>query len=148
MTVRDDLLPLVYSVRAIPGQFGLRVHTVDVRVTTWTGAHPGDGAEYDVTTTPITESDGQPPKVRFLTDEEIAVGQLATGTVEVGPITPSHGTDGGTDLAVLKPEDEGTVVHYILTGPEFPTGAVFERHAIKTDRALHYMLTLRPVSEK
>lgn len=145
--VRDSLRQLAWNIRAIPGRdFGIRPYTLHVRVTTYAGDHVGDGTE-TATTTPITEADGQPPKVRFLNDEQRALGGLPDGTVEVGPITPSH-PGGGTDLAILTPSTEGTVVHYILTGPEHPTGASYLLHAVKTDRALRYMLTLKPVAEK
>lgn len=147
MTVRDDLLPIVYSVRAIPGQFGIRMYSLTVRVSSWSGAHPGDGIETVVSTTAITEAGGQPPKVRFLNDEERALGGLPDGTVDVGPITPDH-PGGGTSLAVLAPSTDGTIVHYILTGPDMPTGATFERVSIGTDHALHYTLRLKPVAEK
>jgi hypothetical protein len=144
---RDDMRALCYSVRSLPGGlFDMRPYSVAVRVTTWSGSHPGDGTE-TATSTAITEANGQPPKVRFLNDEEIALGGLPSGSVEVGPITPDF-PGGGTALSTLAPASPASTVHYILTGPEFPTGAVFERASVRTDRAFHYLITLKPVSAK
>jgi hypothetical protein len=145
MGFRDDMRALTYNVRSIPGlTFEMRPYTVHVRVTTWSGTHPGDGTE-TATSTAITEAGGQPPKVRWLSDEEKALGTLPDGTVEVGPITPDFGS-GGTALSVLAPSTAGSTVHYILTGPEHPNGGVYERAGVRTDRAFHYLLTLKPVS--
>lgn len=145
MGFRDDMRSLAYNVRSIPGAlFEMRPYTVAVRVTTWSGTHPGDGTE-TATSTPITEANGQPPKVRFLNDEERALGGLPEGTIEVGNITPDF-PGGGTALSVLAPATVGSTVHYILTGPEFPNGAVYERVGVGTDHAFHYTLTLKPVS--
>lgn len=50
MALPDDLLPLVESLRGLPGQLGFRPYTsVAIRTRTWTGAEPGDGTSSDVT---------------------------------------------------------------------------------------------------
>lgn len=144
MGFRDDVRAIAYAARAIPGLLEMRPYSVAVRVTTWSGSHVGDGTE-TATTTSITEANGANPKVRWLSGEDRALNGLPDGSVEVGPITPEH-SGGGTALSALAPSTPGTTVHYILTGPEHPNGGVYERVGVRTDRAFHYMLTLKPVS--
>jgi hypothetical protein len=143
---RDDVRAIAYAARSIPGTLEMRPYSVAVRVTNYSGAHVGDGAETQ-TVTPITEANGQNPKVRWLSSEEIALSGLPNGSVEVGPCTPDF-PGGGTSVSTLAPVTPNTTVHYILTGPEFPTGATYERAGLRTDRAFHYTLTLKPVSAK
>lgn len=149
MTFRDDIRALAYSVRQIPGDLGVRPYTVSVSVSTWSGATPGEGTE-DVTVTAITEANGQPPKVRWLTDEERALGGYADAVIEVGPITPDF-PGGGTSWAVLTQSAAaavpGTVIRYVLTGPEFPSGANFERVGGTSDRTFNYKLRLQRVAD-
>jgi len=133
-------------VRAIPGQaFGLRPYTVSVVRRSWSGSYAGEGT-VTTTTTAIVESGGQPPKVRFVNDETRALGQLDSGSIEVGPITPDF-AGGGTSAAVLEQSSAaaGELVHYLVTGPSFPDGAHFRLIDIRTDRALRYMVRLAPV---
>lgn len=144
MTLRDDLLPLINEIRSIPGQLGLRPYSVAIVIGTWSGTYVGRGSE-DTETAEITEANGQPPKVRFPNDEQIALGNLGKGDAIVGPITPDH-SGGGTPLSDLVPAvQSGQTVHAILTGPAYPTGARFRIKDVKTDRALHWTLTLTPV---
>jgi hypothetical protein len=147
MALRDDLLPLVSSVRSIAGQIGIRMHSVAIVSGSWSGDHTGDGTE-DQTATAITEAGGHPPKVRWLNDEQIAVGQLAKGTVEIGPITPSF-PGGGTDLATLVGAalTRGETIHLRITGPAHPDGALYRVIDIRADRAFRYMLKASPTSE-
>jgi len=143
MALADDLKPIVFSIRAIPGQFGLRPHTVAVRDTSWDGPHTGDG-EPTETWTSITESGGHPPKVRWLRDDEVAVGGLASGTVEVGPITPEL----GVPILLLQGDalSAGDTHQLLITGPNHPNGAIYAIKRIECDRALHYKIQAAPVS--
>jgi hypothetical protein len=137
---RNSLRKLAHTIRGIPDQLGWRPYTVSIETRSWDGGERGEGAE-TVTTTAITEANGHPPKVRFLTSEEIALGGYSQGTLEIGPITPDFGS-GGTSLdtlAPLSPSDD-TIVHYIITGPEFPNGARFRKADVETHRAGHYLL--------
>lgn len=147
MALADSLKPLAHRIRAIPGRLGIRPYRIHVVIGEWSGAVLGEGVGTS-TTLEITEHGGYPPKVRFLNDEEIAIGSLPRGSVEVGPITPDH-AGGGTSWATLAgaAAERGETVTYVLTGPEFPTGARFQRTAGQTDRALHYKITLQPMSE-
>jgi hypothetical protein len=145
MGFRDDLRALAYSVRSIPGQLEMRPYSVAIRTGTWSGTYTGRGTGVSVDN-PITEANGQNPKVRFLNGEEIALGQLDSGAVEIGPVTPSF-PGGGTDLSELLPAlADGQTLHVVLTGPKFPDGALFRITDIRTDRAFHYMITAQPVA--
>ncbi len=146
MALADTLKPILYSVRAIPGQLGLRPYSVAVLATTYSGANTGRGDSITELTA-ITEADGQPPKVRQLNTEELALGGLGKGSLRIGPITPGH-TGGGTPIETLKPSLlAGQTLHVIVTGPEYPNGSKFLLKDIETDRALHFTLTVEPVSE-
>lgn len=148
MTLADDLKPLLHSARAIAGDLGLRPYSVQVQVVAYSGNYAGEGTVTEGTTA-IVEANGQPPKVRALDDEERAIGGLPDGTWEIGPITPDH-AGGGISFATLIGDTatDGEQVHYILTGPEFPSGARFVRQSVTSDRALHYMLRVRPLVDR
>jgi hypothetical protein len=140
----EKLRPTVYKGRAIAGKLGFRPYTVQLVTASWTGTHTGDGQRYD-TFTPITEAESQPPKVRWLKDDEIAVGNIPSGTVEIGPITPAF-AGGGTDLALLAEElTRGSTRYVVITGPKHPSGARYRLTRIDAQRALRYMLRAEPV---
>ena len=146
MTLRDQLLPLLFGVRAIPGQLGLRNYTVAILCGTWSGTNTGRGDTIDESI-PVTEGGGQPPKVRQVSTEELALGSLGKGSIRIGPITPGF-PGGGNPLENLKPcVNAGQTLHVVLTGPEYPNGAKFLIKDVQTDRALHWTLTCEPVSE-
>jgi hypothetical protein len=147
MGFRDDIRELAYELRSLPGaEFEIRPYTVAVVTRTFTGNHIGEGAE-SATTTPITEANGQPPRVRILDDEQLALGGVPRGSVEVGPITPEF-PGGGTTWAVLSGAgaDPGELFYYVLTGPEYPNGARFLFVAGFTDKTFGYRVRLRPAS--
>jgi len=146
MSFRDSLRELCHSIRAIPGQLGIRPYSVAAVSACWSGDERGEGIE-DETSIAITEADGQPPKVRELSSEQLAVGGYDKGTIEVGPITPDF-PGSGTLLSTLEqdPEDN-TLVYFIITGPEYPSGQRFVLVELKTDRAFHYKMTLRRSSD-
>ena len=142
MGFRDDIRKLCYDLRAIPGRdFEIRPYRVQVVLRQWSGSEPGEGTE-TVTTIDITESDNQPPKVRWLSDEEIAVGGYEAATVEVGPITPDF-PGGGTAVSVLGQDPPpNCLFDYVLTGPESPDGAIYRLKALKSDKTFGYRVTL------
>ncbi len=145
MTLADDLLPTVYEGRAIAGELGFRPHTVALVVRQSEGPYTGDGAIAEVVTA-ITEAGGQPPRVRWLDDEEIAVGGLSSGTIEVGAITPEH-SGGGTALSLLDGSEleTGDVRLLRITGPHHPDGADYRIIGITAERPLRIMLRAVPV---
>lgn len=142
MSLADALKPALYSARSIAGKLGLRPHTVSIVTATWSGSVTGEGTE-TTTTTPIVEGNGQPPKVRLVKSDEIALGNLAEGTIDIGPITPEL----GAALAALNATAlaTGGTRHLIVTGPD----GVAVKHKILdigTDHALHYTIRSSPVA--
>lgn len=146
MTFADTLKPLLWSIRAIPGQLGLRPYSASLVNGVNLGAHTGDqaGAYEEI---PIVESGDQPPRIRQLSDEEIALANLGTGLWKIGPFTPDF-TTGGTAIADMLGTslDTGDTRYVKLTGPAFPNGALFRVVKIGHDHAMHYDLTLAPSS--
>lgn len=145
MAFADDFLPTLASIRAIPGQFGLRPHRVYLVVSSTSGTYPGDGQRDDILTE-LVEGDSQPPKVRWPKDEDVAMGLVPKGQATIGPITPAFST-GGTDLSDLSGVDllAGDVRLLRITGPSHPDGADYRIVSVKADRAMHYMITAIPV---
>jgi hypothetical protein len=140
MSFASDLLPAMAAFRAIPGALGLRPNRVYVAIRTWTGTAVGEGT-YTEVATELSES-GQPPKVRDLSGEVIAVNNLESGTIEVGPLTPTH-TGGGVAVATL----EGTLTakQERLLKVVGPDGTRYMRIAdVSCDRALHYTVRAEP----
>lgn len=145
MSLVTELRKTLYAARSIAGRLGFRVHTVALVHRYSMGEHTGD---VDLSNTvPITEQDGYPPKTTWLDDEELALGSLPTGTVEIGPITPAF-PGGGTDLSSLTGSllTGGDVLHLLITGPNHPEGAFYKIKDVKADRALNYKIRATPVS--
>jgi hypothetical protein len=133
----DDILPIAYSARAIAGQLGFRPHTVALVNTAWSGDHIGDGIPASETQA-LTESGGQPPKVRWLNDEERALANagIGEGVVEVGPITPI-----GDSLAALTESMvNGQTRMLLITGAKHPNGALYRITDVDQQKALRIMI--------
>lgn len=149
MGLVSSLRKTLYNARSVA--YGLdrefRPHSVEVVQILNGGAHPGAGSDATVITT-IREARNSPPRVRTMSDEERAVGALADGTLEIGPITPAF-PGGGTDLSILDGRDLETndQLYIRITGPMNPDGALYKIKNRVTDRALRYMLQVTPVSE-
>jgi hypothetical protein len=140
-------LPVAYAKRGIAGRLGIRPHTVAIVDRAWSGDHPGDGIEA-AETTPITEGGGEPPKVRWLNDEQLALANLVGDQVAmIGPVTPKH-PGGGTDLSVLTGADlTNGEAHYVkITGPRHPDGALYRVLEVRAEKALRYMIRAKAVS--
>lgn len=109
MTLRDDLLPALDTLRTIPADLGLRANVVQVRVRTYSGAVNADGTTLSSTTTTTLSP---APKVRRLSEGQgsyfgggtldASNGTALAEELEVGPITPDYAT-GGYTLAELAP---------------------------------------------
>lgn len=147
MAFLDDLRSIATRARAIPGSLGLRPYTVAVLRRAWSGEHLGEGMRVE-TTTALTEHDGQPPKVRWLSSEQMALAGYEQATIEIGPMTP-QGADGGVLLSDLTASDVGrrTEVFFVITGPEFPDGAKFVAVNVRHDRAIHYTVRAQRVAD-
>lgn len=146
MTWVSDVLPSMEAIRAIPGSMGLRPHRCFVVVRTWTGSDVGEGT-YSDSETELLESD-QPPHVRTLSGEEIAVNQLPSDTLQIGNMTPTHsGGAGGTDLDLFESTLAANQERWIkLVGPNSD-----ERRMriveVGKDSALHYTLRIAPLQK-
>jgi len=146
--MRDRYRRIAHRHRSIPGAHGLREHSLSVRLATSDGTHAGDGG-ITGDWTDITESGGTSPRVRWANDEQIALGQLERGTAIVGPITPSF-SGGGTLLATLTGADAiaKQALQFRITGPRHPDGAIYALLDSNEERALHYKIRLRPVTDQ
>jgi len=148
MTIANSLKPLVRAIRGIPGVFGLRTHRVFVIASRFTGPYTGDGSRSN-TEFELTEGSSRtPPKVRWLKSDEIAVGGLAAGTVEVGPITPD--LDGYTEIidAIAATKLGTGDLRYIkLIGPNHPNGANYRVTDAAFESAMHFTLKCSPVED-
>jgi len=137
---------IAQKLRAIPGKLGLRAYTVQRVLRQWDGARAGEG-NLTETVTQIVVGEGQPPQVRWLTDEELALGGFDKGTVKVGPVTPTT-PGGGYETEFLRPfPPPNTLLHYVLTGPEYPRGANFGLARIDTERSIGIDLYLTRIAD-
>ena len=145
MALADDLKPVIDSIRAIPGQLGLRPNRVFLVEGSWSGDYTGELNEVRDTTELLVGD--QPPKVRRLNDEQLAVGELAEGAIEVGPVTPSY-TGGGVSVADLigSALTNGETLILRLVGPEGTTHYRITKRFF--DRAMHYKIQAEPVSKE
>lgn len=145
MTFASDLLPAIGTIRSIPGAMGIRPYRVYIRSGAWSGTYTGDKS-VTVTETEVTEH-GHPPKVRFVADEEVALGSVARGSCTIGPITPSH-SGGGTAIALLEGSSlvVGQTLHARLVHSD-GSETRFRVTDVNKERALHYTMTCEPVSD-
>lgn len=145
-TLAEQLRKTCYAVRAIPGALGLRPHTVEIVTGVWSGSHTGEGLVTEGST-PLVEANNQPPKLRWLTQEERALGDLAEGSVVIGPVTPAFqgiGIDiGAFNAAAL---GRGQTLHLKITGPQHPRGAIYRITNLSADHSMHYTITAAPVA--
>lgn len=150
---KDSLLPVVESIRGIPGQLGLRVFTVAGVVTkTYSGPRIGQGS---VATTEVDLSVAfgmQPPKVRQLSQEDIvrSGGELETVQFEIGPVTPNF-AGGGFAYSVFEPVTTSslTEVFFRIVGPGTQTdGDWFVKTSAKRDRPFRFMVTVKKTAAR
>jgi hypothetical protein len=161
--VDDELLGDLDEIRGIPGELGLRPFSVQLEITTWTGARaglPGPGTGGSTVAVVALYNTGpnpqvatvQPVQVRQLTRQEvISSGGLYTNRdLKVGPLTPQFAAaltqpGGGYLSGNLDPEATitATEIYWRVTGPGFPAaGAIFEKLG-QESTALHHYLILR-----
>lgn len=146
MSFADEFRQIADECRAIPNEFGLREHTVDVIVTQTSGGVPWADESGQQTITPITVYGGAPPKVRFPTQREISLGMMSEGSVTVGPFTPDYGV-GGIDRELFTGSQLETGDGYAvrITGPQHPNGCMYRVKNSNVDRALQVTLVCVPV---
>ena len=141
MTLADDLISVARNARGIAGSLGFRVHTVAVLVQYFAGQHVGEEHQGDALT-PVTEANGQPPRVRSLTTEEIALGNFPAGSLSIGPITPAFPGGGTPDALLAGKLPENATRYVVLTGPMFPDGAKLTIERVTADKPLRRMLVV------
>lgn len=144
MTLADDLLGVARNARGIAGEKGFRVHSV-ARITRFKGSNIRNVVGDEVVAIAEGAALDQPPRVRWMTEEEIAVGSLAKGTIEIGAITPSDALD-----AWLRGDDMGAGdERYIrITGPHTrPSGDLYRVKSWNAARPLRRMIQAEPVEQ-
>ena len=146
MTLRDDLLPVFDSVRALMADLDFRRYDIVRRVTTWSGERIGDGSPTE-TDLPLTlDASGRRIKVKRLTSHEVVSsgGKYAAGDFRIGPLTPTF-DGGGVDPSLFNPA-VGTApqeVSFQLTGPGMEDGAWFKLIDTETEKNFGYYFVLR-----
>jgi hypothetical protein len=143
MALADDLKTLARNVRAIPGQFGIRPHRVYLVTDEWDGPYYGDGA-LTREQVELVEGDNQPPKVRQLNDERRALGDLAGGSVEIGPVTPPDA--GSVAASAFRGADLTNGFNGLKLRIVGPTGdALYVIKGLDLSRAIHWTITAEPL---
>lgn len=145
MSFVSDLLGDIDSIRAIPGELGLRPYTVVVRVRTWSGGVVGRGTKSDTDTQLLVGR--QSPKCRRVAFKETvaAGGKYQEGDYRIGPMTPDFAGGGVSFATMAPPTATGAEVYYRVLGPDTPTtGTWCTVVGEEADHALHRYLVVRP----
>lgn len=153
MAFRDDLLPEVDDIRAIPGEFGLRRYRVWVVTTTFTGSRPGMPGAQETRTEVELLVNGQPPKVRNVRSRDVIAGIAEASTIEleIGPVTPEFAGGGHytSDLVLSTPQGVTSTVTYLVKGPGMPpSGLVCKRVFDNVDKPFRYMIHVAGTGRK
>jgi hypothetical protein len=130
MSLRDDLVPVVDELRALPDELGFRPYTTVIRTTTWTGGEPGRGTRQttDLTISPV-------PKVSDVPERLIhaAPGKYEQGDRFVSKISATYTRAQltGGDVAA------GVEVVWLIDGEEYTLVGTPE------ERPLEWRVTVR-----
>ena len=124
----NDIRKLADGIRGnVPGNLGLRPHTVTIRVRTWSGARGGLGTKTDVDTV-ISNAGNFGPRVKQVSAKDVIAsgGLYESGDYTIGPISRDYVTGGVTDAA-LDPSTTSTAreVLFLVDGPGFPSGGAW-----------------------
>lgn len=151
MSFRTDLLPDLDTIRGIPGELGLRRHSVIVRVKTSSGTRPGVvGATTTTVDTPLKVGNGsQNPKVKEINVRDVVAsgGLYAAGDYRIGPVTHAW-AGGGVATATVDPAttSTGREVFYLIEGDGMPTGgALCKRISDETLPNFHINIVVRRI---
>lgn len=150
MALKDDLLPLVDTLRAIPGELGFRPYQVWVRKVVWSGARVGLGSA-SVTETRLLVG-GRDPKVREIRSKDVVAGSVeySDADYEIGPLTPEF-AGGGVAESTINPTKNGqpTEVTFLVKGPGMPTeGLICQRVESDLHRPLRAVIKVRSTGRK
>lgn len=142
---RDRYQRIANRARRIPGEHGLRPHTVTLVAATTNGTtgYTGDGTRTEVDTV-IEHKGGGAPKVRWAKDQDVAMGVVPKGQATIGPITSDFTGHENLDALVGADLAVGAVRLLRITGPKHPNGADYRITDVKCERALHYLITAEP----
>jgi hypothetical protein len=145
MAAADRFKAIVSKYRHLPGDYGLRPHRVDLVLAQWNGGQTGEGSEFRDAVRLL--EGGQNPKVRWLRQDELALGGMPKGTAIIGPITPDF-PGGGTPISLLTGSgaQRSDTYHVLITGPQHPDGASYRLVSTDASRALRYTLTVVPAA--
>lgn len=164
MSFREKGLAIANKLRQLPSKFDIRLYDVFVRVTTWTGTGsdvescvPGQGTS-SVVDTPlyldgygISLSPHILPKITALSARDIIAsgGLYKDGDYKIDFITPEFTVygSGGVAINLFEPIENTlpTEIVFVITGPEFPDGAVFKKIETYTYRPFRYSFVVRKI---
>ena len=150
MAVIDSFRRIADKCRAIPNSFGLREYTVKVLNLSYNSDNTGDGDMFEEEFE-ITVGNGAPPKVRFPSQQEIALGFVGNGDVIIGPFTPAYdngtGGTGGILRALLDGSlvEKGDMLQLWIQGPQYPNGVAHRIKKYQVDKALRIVLVAEQV---
>jgi hypothetical protein len=144
MALADRWRRIADRYRSLPADFGLREHEVSLAVYRFRNEELGVSPQL-VSRLQILVN-GANPRVRFPSQQEMAIGGLSTGTLIVGPFTPQFG-EGGIDRDLLdgKQMDGGEQLIVEIKGPQSPTGARYRIANKNYHRALQITMTCVPL---
>lgn len=144
MTLAEDLRPTLDACRSIPGELGLHPYRVYVVTRTWSGASPGHGTATDAETEILVG--GQPPHVSKLSGETIAVNNLPSDTVQIGPLTPTF-NGGGSAVSLFSGSLTGKQERWLkLVGPGHEDGTKLRIVEVNAASSLHIMVRAAPLA--
>jgi hypothetical protein len=141
---RDRYQRIANRARRIPNEHGLRPHTVvliDAR--TSGGDYTGDGSRWEMETV-IQHKGGGAPRVRWPKDQDVMMGVVPKGQATIGPITSDFTGHETLEKLVGDNLETGAVRLLRITGPMHPRGADYRITSVKSERALHYLITAEP----
>jgi len=146
VTFAESLHSTLAAARGIAGSLGLHPFRCYVVTRTWTGSTAGAGTSTD-SETELLEN-GQAPKVKTLDGEELALNNLDSGSIRIGPLTPEHGS-GGLDLDTIQSTLTVAQERFVkVTGPGREDGVLFRIKDANLDSSLHYTIIAGPLQEQ
>jgi hypothetical protein len=152
MTFRNDFLPALQEIRQIPQLLGLRLFTINVRVSLWSGQSVGDGYLISVTDTPLVDANGTYPKLSYVSQRDIvqSAGLYEDGDIQLKYITPSFTVPipGGTPISLFIPpiQPVPAEIHLTVQGPRYPNPILYAIIKTYTEATFHYTIIARAMS--
>jgi hypothetical protein len=151
----DNIRKALDRARSAPARFGLRSHTVLVRVRTWNGARVGLGTSTDVDTA-LTTVDGFSPYVRQLSQKDVFAsgGVYSDQDFEI-KLTPAYVVNsvaGGFDPTAFDPDTTSgvpTELFFRISGAGIAgSGEWYEKKSQRADSSLTYTFVVSKTGKK